>query len=332
MPFIKNSTAKSILALSFAFILSVAVTTVIPTDTAKAQWVDGGDVCTSCGGDSWGDWSTTDDSWSDWSSTGDSWSDWSTTDDSWSDWSSTSNDWGDWSSTTSGEWYDIADATPTGEWYDIADATPTGEWYDIAEATPTGEWYDIAVATPTYTHKTPTYTYGGNTTYRYNTKFNLELHKDHNHSHKTTPTTPTHNHNTHNHGYTNPVNVNQVTNVNNVNNSIPVAQPQPVVRYAYPTVYPSVTVAQTNYTPAYDYVNINQVPYTGTKEVAYVLTLIGAALASIAAAVYFRGRMNVAFAGTPIVLQEETVEEVKEDSEPTIKIENGEDGPKLSFK
>ena len=117
--------------------------------------------------------------------------------------------------------------------------------------------------------------------------------------------------------------------------------------YTTPVVYhpPIVTVAQTNYTPAYDYVRINQVPYTGTNDVAYVLTLIAVALASVGAVVYFRGNIAYAFAGltgnTPVTLSEEVKEDTENENEnetegddnntPTLSLINDENGPRLSF-
>ncbi len=118
----------------------------------------------------------------------------------------------------------------------------------------------------------------------------------------------------------------------------------------HPRVYqyatnPTPVVYQTNYTPAYDYVRINQVPYTGTNDVAYVLTLIAVALASVGAVVYFRGNIAYAFAGltgnTPVTLSEEVKEDTENENEnetegddnntPTLSLINDENGPRLSF-
>ena len=127
------------------------------------------------------------------------------------------------------------------------------------------------------------------------------------------------------------------------------------VRYAYPTPTPTYTPIVTNYTQpnvtvaanttgGYRYVNVASIPYTGTEELAYVLTMIAVALAAGAGLFFYKNQLFAAFAGTgatPTILSEEIVEgdddadEVVEEStastEHTLALENDGNGPKLSF-
>ena len=133
----------------------------------------------------------------------------------------------------------------------------------------------------------------------------------------------------------------------------PVYTPTPT----YPTATPQVTVAHTGTTHAYDYVNIASVPYTGPNDIAYVLTMLGVALASVMGFFALKGSAFAGFAGlvpafagrTPTVLHEEIVvhdsSEVADDTHEdlpeqvgetaavhTLSLENGVNGPKLTFK
>ena len=147
-------------------------------------------------------------------------------------------------------------------------------------------------------------------------------------------------------------------------------QQSTVVRYAYPTPVPTVrpiitstprpniTVAQSGATGAYEYLNISSLPYTGTDDIAYVLGLVAVALGSGAGLFLYKGQILGALAGLtpafafghlkPTSLHEEIQEtndettyahdpsdeaETKAETQlaHTLSLEEGEDGPRLSF-
>ena len=343
MTFIKNSITKNISILFLLTVFVVGVSTMMATDIVHASdgWEIGGDTCVSCADTAWSDWNSSSDDWSDWNTSLDDWSDWNASydttwsdwnasyDDSWSDWNSSSDDWSDWNSAT---FYNDEPRT-------FVNDQPRTIYNDEPRTFVNDQprtIYDDTVRT--YYH-TPTknYTYSIPSVNIVKKKSTPVVY--------TQPTIPKQKSVVTYTGGTNlNYNNNQVTNTNTnvINNNIPVAQPQPVVNYAYPTTYmpyrnPNVGVAYTGYTQGYDYVDINQIPYTGTQEMLYILSVVAIALGAVA--VYFRKEIGTAFArftGTARYASEEVVEtpktpEASAGESATLTLEKGEGGPRLSF-
>ena len=324
MKIIQTSIKENISVLFLVLMFTVAVFSAFPTTTAYAD--DGWGYY----GDSYADYNYTDYVSSDGWSTGgdictncsDSWSDWGTSyndytyDDGFSDWGNSYNDY-----TYDDSYYSYNDNyyPQSDNYYSYDDDyyySYDDNYYSYVEPT---NYYSYNV-TPQIHYSDPSSSY-----YYNNVNTNV-----------------------------NNTNINNVTNTNtnivNTNtNTYPTYIPpvyipqQPVVIQQYVQPRPVVTVASAGI--VYDYVNINQVPYTGTDEIAYVLTLLAIALGAVAVFFFYRRNVANAFgsmvpsfvAGSVIDEEVEETTETKSDeneapSTHTLTLEKGADGPKLIFK
>lgn len=353
MTFITHSTTKNTVALFVALFLSVLIAA--PTVRAADTWdipSSDSETCTTCASatGSWHDIAIP---------VGANSSSGNTTQankGSWYDIATPSN-------TNVDSWNDIANPVNKGSWYDIAAPTPvstnTGSWYDIAQPVAnTGSWYDIATPVSKGSSFEADYRAAIGRTARtvphvqivqrpQTSSFELDYYNATHTAHRPVTVTPAVTKTTTTTGTGTTVINNTNTNTVNVPQQQPVVynyQPQqPVYNYQPPVQYaqPQVTVAQTGYTPAYTYVPVSNVPYTGTSDVAYVLTLIAVALTAVAGFVYFRRDVVAAVTGmtsSPAHFTEvadENIDEVEEGAGNTadsiLSLTDGENGPRLSF-
>ena len=257
----------------------------------------------------------------------------------------------------SGQWYDIAEPSYGSNWQDIGAGCCGGQWYDIAEPSYySGQWYDIAE--PVYdnynyypsTSSYNSYNYYPSTDYSVYASYSSPSYAYYQ------PQQPIYHTPSSNYSYYNNVestvhnNIDNsvVTNTNINTNTTPTYYPSyptyyPPVQYSYPRVVqaPTVTVSGTRY------VHINQVPYTGVNEIAYMLMLIAVALAA-GVAFFFReqliGGLRNAYATATgrndHFFFDEAPEEANDDvidlgdtqdGSNSLAIVRSADGPKLSF-
>ena len=232
----------------------------------------------------------------------------------------------------------------------------SNDWYSIAEPTyADNDWYSIAepyyASSPSYTYNDYTYnTYDDSLGYAYDyyPSYDYGTYYDDSYGYAYDYYQPASNYSSS--YYNNVVNTN--TNINNntvtnttIQNTTPSYPTYPSYPVYYPVSQPVVQYVQPTVTVATGYVGINQVPYTGTNDLAYVLTLLAVALGS-ATLIFFNktriasglGTFIPAFAEntTGAAFSEDTDEEdMEESTAPTshmLAVEKGEDGnPKLSF-
>ncbi|MAJ97203.1 hypothetical protein CL644_02570 [bacterium] len=320
MTFIKHSATNSFATLALGTLFFIAISLIATTATVNAQdwdnynydtgWYTGGDTCVNCSA-----------GWDDYSYAADTWDNYNY-DTGWDNYSYDNSGWDDYT------------------------------YYDLAQTND----YQYGYNDYQYGYNDYQYNYPGVIYDDWNTDWNLDFAFDYynydNYDYYEPRYYPTYtpSYSQPSSYYNNVVsnvtntntNINNNTNVNNVSSGYPVyippAQPQPIVRYSYPTTLvttpqpqPRVTVAAART----GYVNINQIPYTGTNNLPYTAALIVAAF-GVGAVLFFR-KTGVfssielpAFAAVRST-DEQTKTDIAAAEGDTLSLENGNDGPKLSF-